>query len=131
MTSIVVSLIRIPKKIEHDKTLFFTHKVFKHIRKTLISLISILQAVKNTIKNTGKKPGPNTEIYGPRSEYGFLRTARRPIRMQDSSKPYNNVCYAILFPVCEILPCLRRQQMVFSFFAVNLEIQLSGVPSHA
>ena len=33
-----------------------------------------------------QKAGPNTEIYGPRSEYGFLRTARRPIRMQDSSK---------------------------------------------
>ena len=57
--------------------------------KTLISLISTLQAVKSAIRNTGEKPGPNTEIYGPRSEYGFLRTARRPIRMQDSSKPYN------------------------------------------
>ena len=130
MTSIVVSLIRI-QNVEHDKTLLFTHKVFKHISKTLISLISILQAVKNAIKNTGKKPGPNMEIYGPRSEYGFLRTADRPIRMQDSSKPYNNVFYAILFPVCEILPCLRRPQMVSSFFAVNLEIQLSVVPSHA
>ena len=77
-----------------NKTLFFTHKVFKHISETLVSLISILQAVKSVIKNTGKKPGPNTEIYGPRSEYGFLRTARQPIRMQDSSKPYNNNEYS-------------------------------------
>ena len=51
--------------------LFFTHKVFKHISKALISLINILQAVKSVIKNTGKMPGPNTEIYEPRSEYGF------------------------------------------------------------
>ena len=79
--------------MEHDKTLFFTHKVFKYITKTLISLISILQAVKSAIKTTGKKPGPNTEIYGPRSEYGFLRIARRPIRMQDSLKPYNKYMY--------------------------------------
>ena len=50
-----------------------------------------MQGVKSVIKDTGKKPGPNTEIYGPRSEYGFLQTARRPIRMQDSSKPYNNI----------------------------------------
>ena len=50
---------------------FFTRKVFKHISKILISLISILQAVKSAIKNTGKKPGPNTEIYGPQSGYGF------------------------------------------------------------
>ena len=80
---------------------FFTHKVFKHISKILISLISILQAVKSAIKNTGKKPGPNTEIYGPQSGYGFLWSARRPmspIRMQDSSKPYNNKRY-ILFPI--------------------------------
>ena len=58
------------------------------------SLISILLAVKSAIKNTRKKPGPNAEIYGPRSEYeyGFLRTARRPIRMRDSSKPYNKPC---------------------------------------
>ena len=52
--------------------------------KTLISLISILQAVKSGIKNTWKNPGPSTEIYGPRSEYGFLQTAHSPIRMQDS-----------------------------------------------
>ena len=81
MTSIVVSLIIEYKKVEPDKTLFFTHKLFKHIS---------LQAVKSAIKDTGKRPGSNTEIYGPRSEYEFLRTARRPIRMQDSSKPYNN-----------------------------------------
>ena len=47
----------------------------------------MLQAVKSTaIKNTGEKA---------RSEYGFLRTARRPIRMQDSSKPYNKAWYAM------------------------------------
>ena len=46
----------------------------------------MLHAVKSPIKNTGKKPSPKTEIYGRRSEYGFLRTARRPIRMQDSLK---------------------------------------------
>ena len=69
--------------------LYFLHKVFKPISKTLISLINILQAVKSALKNTGEKPGPNTEIDGSRSEYGFLRTARRPIRTQDSSKPYN------------------------------------------
>ena len=73
MTSIVVSLIKC-KKVEHDKALFFTHKVFKHISKTLISLMSILQAVKSAIKNTGKSPvriwkftdhGPNMGFYGP------------------------------------------------------------------
>ena len=53
------------------------------------TVINTLQAVKRAIKNTEEKPGPNTEIYGPRSEYGFLLNARRPIRMQDSSKPYN------------------------------------------
>ena len=63
------------------------------VKRTLISLTSILQAVKSAIKNTGKTPGPNTEIYGPRSEYGFLRTARRSTRMQDSSKPYNKSLY--------------------------------------
>ena len=56
--------------------LYFLHKVFKPISETLISLISILQAVKSALKNTGEKPGPNTEIYRSRSEYGFLRTAR-------------------------------------------------------
>ena len=76
--------------------LYFLQIKFLSISKTLISLISILQAVKSAIKNTGKRPGPNTEIYGPRSEYGFLRTARRPIRMQGSSKPYNNDVIIIL-----------------------------------
>ena len=31
--------------------------------------------------------------YGPRSVYGFLRTGCRPIRLQDSLKPYNNMIY--------------------------------------
>ena len=31
----------------------------------------MLQAIKSAIKNTGKKPGPNTEIYGPRSATCF------------------------------------------------------------
>ena len=52
-------------------------------------VINTLQAVKSAIKITEEKPGPNTEIYGPRSEYEFLLNARRPIRMQDSPKPYN------------------------------------------
>ena len=69
----MVSLIRI-QKIEHDKTLFFTHKVFKHISKTLISLICILQAEKMQLKTLGKSParirkftdhGPNKVFYGP------------------------------------------------------------------
>ena len=38
--------------------------------------------------NVWQKAGPNTEKYGPRSEYGFLRTGCRPIKMQDSLKPY-------------------------------------------
>ena len=40
------------------KLYFFTHKVFKHISKTLISLISILQAVKSANKTDilGKNP---------------------------------------------------------------------------
>ena len=58
----------------------------------------MLQAVKSAIKNTVEKPGPKTEIYGPGSEYGFLRTAHRPIRMQYSSKPYSkNIYYVIKF----------------------------------
>ena len=51
---------------------------------------------KLSLIHSTQKAGPNTEIYGPRSEYGFLRTARRPIRMQDSSKPYNNSVYCML-----------------------------------
>ena len=50
---------------------------------------------KLSLIHSTQKAGPNTEIYGPRSEYGFLRTARRPIRMQDSSKPYNKVFYSL------------------------------------
>ena len=61
----------------------------------------MLHAVKSAIKNTGKKPSPKTEIYGPRAEYGFLRTARRPIRMQDSSKPYNKNIYYVIILVCD------------------------------
>ena len=45
-------------------------------------------------KNVLQKAGPNTEKYGPRSGYGFLRIGCRPIRMQDPLKPYNNIyCY--------------------------------------
>ena len=44
-------------------------------------------------KNVSLKAGPNTEKYGPRSVYGFLRTGCRPIRMQDSLKPYNKKVY--------------------------------------
>jgi hypothetical protein len=31
--------------------------------------------------------------YGPRSGYGFLRTACQPIRIENFEKPYNNICY--------------------------------------
>ena len=51
---------------------------------------------KLSLIHSTQKAGPNTEIYGPRSEYGFLRTARRPIRMQDSSKPYNKTAYSYI-----------------------------------
>ena len=63
---------------------------------------------KLSLIHSTQQAGPNTEIYGPRSEYGFLRTARRPIRVQDSSKPYSNV---LLFhgvedrKVCEDYEC--------------------------
>ena len=79
----------------HDKTLFLILFLIndKHISEALISLISILQAVKSAIKNTGKKPGPNTEIYGPRSKYGSLRTARRRIRMLLQSHTINGGIY--------------------------------------
>ena len=46
----------------------------------------MLQAVKSAIKNTGEKA---------LSEYGFLRTARRLIRLQDSSKPYYKAWYVM------------------------------------
>ena len=52
---------------------------------------------KISLIHSTQKAGPNTEIYGPRSEYGFLQTVRRPIRMQDSSKPYNKVFYYIKY----------------------------------
>ena len=45
------------------------------------------------LNSVSLKPGPNTEKYGSRSEYGFLRTGCRPIRMQDSIKRYNNKSY--------------------------------------
>ena len=44
-------------------------------------------------ENTRKKPGSNTQIYEPRSEYGLLRTARRPISMQDFSTLYDKRLY--------------------------------------
>ena len=31
--------------------------------------------------------------YGPRSGYGFLRTARQPIRIDNFEKPYNKTNY--------------------------------------
>ena len=52
--------------------------------------------VKFLAKKCFAKAGPNTEKYGPRSEYGFLRTGCRPIRMQDSLKPYNKKFYFAL-----------------------------------
>ena len=55
---------------------------------------------KLSLIHSTQKAGPNTEIYGPRSEYGCLRTACRPIRMQDSSKPYNNKQYVTIMERC-------------------------------
>ena len=78
------------KFIHHYVALSHFHKGFKHISKTLLALISILQAVKSVIQNTGEKPGTNTEIRTT-VRIWVLRTARRPIRMQDSSKPYINL----------------------------------------
>ena len=54
---------------------------------------SMSKHVKFLAKNVFQKAGPNTEKYGPRSVYGFLRTVCRPIRMQDSLKSYNNKYY--------------------------------------
>jgi hypothetical protein len=31
--------------------------------------------------------------YGPRSGYGFLRTACQPIRIENFEKPYNKILY--------------------------------------
>ena len=42
-------------------------------------------------KNVLQKAGPNTEKYGPWSEYGLLRTGCRPVKIQDSLKPYNKI----------------------------------------
>ena len=47
-----------------------------------------------------------------RSEYGFLRTARRPIRMQDSSKPYNSVVFFSLYAT-NMRTVYFRQNSVF------------------
>jgi hypothetical protein len=33
--------------------------------------------------------------YGPRSEYGFLRTACQPIRIENFEKPYNNMLFSL------------------------------------
>ena len=64
---------------------------------------------KLSLIHSTKKAGPTTEIYGPRSEYGFLRTTRRPIRMQDSSKPYNKFVYhqEIYHPACTNVPLIK------------------------
>ena len=70
---------------------FFLREYLKRI----VEVIFCQNMSKLSLIHSTQKAGPNTEIYGPRSEYGFLRTARRPIRMQDSSKPYNNIDYVV------------------------------------
>ena len=50
---------------------------------------------KLSLIHSTNKAGRNTEIYGQRSEYGFLPTEWRPIRMQNSLKPYNNIPYLL------------------------------------
>ena len=71
---------------------FLTHKVFKHISNTLISLISILRTVKIAIKNTGKNPvrirkftghGPNTGFYGPHVHQSECRIPQSHIIKKD------------------------------------------------
>ena len=37
--------------------------------------------------------------YGPRSGYGFLRTACQPIRIENFGKPYNKKTYWALFKI--------------------------------
>jgi hypothetical protein len=40
--------------------------------------------------------------YGPRSGYGFLRTACQPIRIENFEKPYNNsIYYRTSLPFCQ------------------------------
>ena len=75
---------------------FFLREYLKRI----VEVFFCQNMSKLSLIHSTQKAGPNTEIYGPRSEYGFLRTARRPIRMQDSSKPYNNYIY---FFICACL----------------------------
>ena len=53
---------------------------------------------KNDIRDTGpdkRHPGHRSRYgkYGPRSGYGFLRTACQPIRIENFEKPYNNIIY--------------------------------------
>ena len=44
-----------------------------------------------------RQPGQRSRYgkYGPRSGYGFLRTACQPIRIENFEKPYNKMIYYI------------------------------------
>jgi hypothetical protein len=46
--------------------------------------------------------------YGPRSGYGFLRTACQPIRIENFEKPYNNIYYFYGSPPAGVNPELFR-----------------------
>ena len=72
---------------------FFIREYFYRIVEVFLCQ-NILQF---STKNVSLKAGPNTEKYGPRSVYGFLRTGCRPMRMQDSLKPYNKIIYNTVF----------------------------------
>ena len=69
---------------------FFLREYLKRI----VEVFFCQNMSKLSLIHSTQKAGPNTEIYGPRSEYGFLRTACRPIRILDPSKPYNNYIYS-------------------------------------
>jgi hypothetical protein len=46
--------------------------------------------------------------YGPRSGYGFLRTACQPIRIENFEKPYNNKYYSRILHVRKYNELNRR-----------------------
>ena len=75
------------------------------------------------------KAGPNMGIYGTLSEYGFLRTGWRPIRMQDSLKPYNIICYinrANLIPDIAEAICLdikkQKNETTINFYLIGIAL---------
>jgi hypothetical protein len=53
--------------------------------------------VKRNFTPDKRHPGHRSRYgkYGPRSGYGFLRTACQPIRIENFEMPYNNECYVM------------------------------------